>query len=69
MGELMTVRDVAAKLKVSSRQCWKLVASGRLPQPVRLGRSVRWRADDLAAFIAAGCDMRQFESERLEAAK
>ena len=69
MGELMTVREVAARLKVSTRQVWKLAASGRLPGPMRLGRSVRWRADDLAAFIAAGCDMQRSGAERLEAAR
>lgn len=69
MAELMTVRDVAARLKVSTRQVWKLAASGRLPGPMRLGRSVRWRADDLTAFIAGGCDMQRFEAERLEAAR
>ena len=68
MAELLTVREVAELLKISARQVWKLAASGRLPGPMRLGRSVRWRADDLAAFIAAGCDMRRFEAKRLEVA-
>ena len=68
MGELMTVRDLAARLKISSRQIWKLSASGRLPKPVRLARSVRWRASDIQEFIDAGCVMNRFESERLEAA-
>jgi excisionase family DNA binding protein len=61
---LMTVRELAAMLKVSSRQCWKLVSAGRLPQPVRLARSVRWRASDISEFIECGCDMRQFEADR-----
>ena len=57
MDKLLTVREVAARLGVSTRQCWKLNASGRMPAPLRLSRSVRWRESDLAAFIAAGCDM------------
>lgn len=62
MTELLTVQEVAEALKVSARQVWKLTASGRLPQPVRLGRSVRWRAADLATFVAGGCDMQKFNA-------
>lgn len=60
---LLRVQEVAQRLGVSARQCWKLLASGRLPQPVRLGRSVRWRESDISAFIAAGCpDLETFEA-------
>ncbi|MFO0839908.1 MAG: helix-turn-helix domain-containing protein [Phycisphaerae bacterium] len=57
VDSLLTVQQVAKLLNISCRQVYKLVASGRLPVPVRLGRSVRWRESDLAAFLAAGCDM------------
>ena len=63
--ELMTCRDVAAALKVSVRQVWKLVSMGRLPTPVRLARSVRWRAADIVRFVELGCPSR----EQFEAAK
>ena len=64
MNELLTVKEVAGCLKVSSRQVWKLIASGRLPQPMRLGRSVRWRGDDLSMFVENGCNMEAFNAER-----
>jgi len=56
--ELLTVKDAAAALSVSQRQVWKLHASGRLPMPVRLGRSVRWKRDELLAWLEAGCPSR-----------
>ncbi|MGD8452200.1 MAG: hypothetical protein PVJ57_10315 [Phycisphaerae bacterium] len=56
------MRDVAARLGVSTRQVWKLAGSERLPLPVRLARSVRWRESDIARFIECGCDMRAFEA-------
>lgn len=31
------------------------VTAGRLPAPVRIGRSVRWRHAEVAAWVAAGC--------------
>jgi excisionase family DNA binding protein len=58
MEQLMTVKDVAAALKVSVRQVWKLCSCGRLPEPVRVARSVRFRAEDIAAWISQGCPSR-----------
>ncbi len=52
---LLAVGEVARLLSISIRATWKFVAAGRLPAPVRLGRSVRWRAAELDAWISAGC--------------
>ncbi len=62
--ELLTVRDVARALKVSPRQIWKLLASGRVPEPVRLSRSVRWRRADIDEWIRLGCpDRKSFDRQ------
>ena len=59
VGErLLTVRQVADRLGVSTRQVWKLTAAEKLPAPVRLSRSVRWRANELDAWIKADCPAR-----------
>lgn len=34
---------------------YKLVACGKFPQPIKLGRSTRWAKDELTAWIAAKC--------------
>ncbi|MGD2109738.1 MAG: helix-turn-helix domain-containing protein [Phycisphaerae bacterium] len=52
---LLSVKDVAAALSVSQRSIWKLASTGRICAPVRLGRSVRWRADDIAQWVQQGC--------------
>ena len=53
-GWLLTARDVARLLQISVRQVWRWNASGALPRPVRLGgRVVRWRAEELAAWVEA----------------
>jgi len=57
---LLTVREVAAALRVSMRQVWKLASADRLPKPVRLGRSVRWRRTDIERYIELGCDQERF---------
>ena len=61
-NNLIDVNEVARRLSVSPRAVWKWVAAGRLPAPVRLGRSVRWRETDISRFIADGCDMTRFEA-------
>ncbi len=56
---LLAVRQVAELLAVDRSTVWRMRAAGELPEPVRLGgpasRKVRWRADELAHWIATGC--------------
>jgi excisionase family DNA binding protein len=52
---LLPAERVAEMLQVSTRTLWRLQNAGRLIGPVRLGRSVRWRKDELLRWIAAGC--------------
>lgn len=54
--ELLTFDAVAALLKKTPRGIRKDIVSGRFgPEILRLGRSVRVRADELAEWIRAGC--------------
>lgn len=52
-------REVGRLLGVSLRQIWRLNSTGKLPKPVRLGGSVRWRRDEIIAFLEAGCPDRE----------
>lgn len=46
----------AARLCGVSRATWySLRKAGRIPRPVRLGRRVLWRIDELREWMAAGC--------------
>ncbi len=56
--ELWTAKDVAVALSVSVRHVWKLLSSGKLPKPVRLAGSVRWRRHELEEWMAASCPCR-----------
>jgi len=62
-NRLIDVRGVAERLNCSTRQVWKLASSGRLPAPLRLGRSVKWRESDIDRFITAGCRVQQTDAE------
>jgi excisionase family DNA binding protein len=48
---LLTGKDVAQMLKISSSQAYKLMRRGELPA-VRIGRSIRVKPEDLETFIA-----------------
>ncbi len=54
-GFLLSAEKLAKKLDISVRTLWRLRAAGKLPAPVRLGGSVRWRPADIEAWLAAGC--------------
>ncbi len=55
---LLDSRGVAAALGLSVRSVERAHAASRLPAPVRIGRSCRWRSAELAAWVAAGCPQR-----------
>jgi len=54
VDRLIDVKAVAGLLGLSDRSTWKLAYAGKLPAPVRLGRTVRWRLSDVQRFIANG---------------
>jgi len=56
---LVDVRAAARLCSVSPRTWWSLHAAGKTPLPIRFGRRcTRWRAEELHAWIAAGCPAR-----------
>ena len=50
--KLLTAIEAASSLQVSRRQLTNFVSSGRLGS-VKIGRSIRFRAEELERFIAA----------------
>jgi prophage regulatory protein len=52
--ELLSAKEVASRLSVTSRTVWRWVAQGKLPRPLRLSRACsRWRSGDLEYFLEA----------------
>ncbi len=49
---LVTTAQVASMLSISKREVERMVADGRLPQPIRLGkRLVRWNLDTIRRWV------------------
>lgn len=53
--QLLKIKDFAALLGVSVRQIQTLRTQNMMPKPVTIGRSCRWRSDEIGAWIRAGC--------------
>ena len=54
---LMTAKDLAQMLQLSTRTLWRLLSAGRLPPPVRIGGAVRWRHEIIVKWIGEGCPL------------
>lgn len=55
----LTSVELADLLGISRAHVWRLLAGGKLPQPVRLGRSVRWDRWTIEEWMAAGAPPRE----------
>jgi predicted DNA-binding transcriptional regulator AlpA len=54
MQRFLTLREVSERLGGRSRSALYVdMQTGRLPQPVRIGKRVYWGEDDLAAHLRA----------------
>ena len=56
---LLSVASLAELLELSTRQVRRLDSTGKIPQPHRLGRSVRWRRAEILAWQNAGMPERE----------
>lgn len=66
---LLREADAMRLVGVKNRSSWRLMMDrGGLPAPVRLGRALYWRRDELIAWVTAGCPGRRvWETHALNA--
>ncbi len=55
---LVDIQQLAVLLGRSVASLERDQAAGRLPAPVRIGGSKKWRRADIEAWVAAGCPIR-----------
>lgn len=62
--KLLTAKAVGEMLSLSKRQIFRLNSCGKIPAPVRIAGSVRWRLEtDIKPWISMGCpDRKSFEA-------
>lgn len=49
--ELLNAQQLAKILNISPRTLWRLKSAGKLPEPVKIGGSVRWHPKDIQELI------------------
>lgn len=57
--QCLDARGVADALRVSVRSIRRLDDAGKLPEPLRLGGSKRWLAEDIHDWLRAGAPPRR----------
>ena len=61
--QLLTAKQLGARLSLSKRQVFRLNSCGKLPAPIRIGGSVRWAESTIAQWLRAGApDRKSFEA-------
>jgi excisionase family DNA binding protein len=50
---LLRVQEVAAMLGIGRSSVWAKVKNGKLPEPIKIGGSTRWRLADLQPLVQA----------------
>ena len=53
--ELMDAAALADLLCCSTRHLYRLCESAKMPRPIKLGRLVRWRREEIDRWIEQGC--------------
>jgi len=56
---LLPTADAAGLLGISIRTWYTWDQLGKIPQPVRIGRKLFWRREELLAWIDADCPKRE----------
>lgn len=63
--QLLTAKEAGHICRLSKRSWFRLSACGKVPAPVRIGGSVRWRLSDIESWLAMGCpDRKEFEARK-----
>jgi len=52
---VISLVELANHFQLTSRGILKMVDAGNFPEPIRVGRRLRWRVDLLNQWIEAGC--------------
>ena len=51
IDRLLSIKDLSGLLRRGKSALWDDVKAGRLPQPVKLGGSTRWKYSEVQKFI------------------
>ncbi len=53
--KLLNVQDVSLALGLSDRTIRRMVRTGQVPPPLKLGQGIRWQSSVLDSWMRGGC--------------
>lgn len=56
---LLNAKSLGQLLALSKRQVFRLSSCGKIPKPLKIGGSVRWSAEEISNWVAAGAPDRK----------
>jgi len=61
--QLLSAEALGRALSLSKRTVFRLRSAGKLPEPIKVGASIRWRLSDIELFVRMGAtDRKEFET-------
>ncbi len=57
--QLISAERLAGMIEVSERTLWRWLSARRVPAPLRVGGTVRWRLQTIKDWIARGCPQQE----------
>lgn len=57
---LLKLPEIARMLQYSTHNIRKMLFMRRIPQPIRMGKDLRWRSSEMQRFLEVDCNMRRF---------
>ena len=53
--QLISAERFAEMIEISQRTLWRWLSARRVPVPIKVGGTVRWRLQEIKDWIAGGC--------------
>jgi prophage regulatory protein len=53
--QMISAEEFSTMLGVSKRTLWRLLSGKHIPEPLRIGGSVRWLREKVEQWIDSGC--------------
>ena len=64
-NQLMSAKQLGLLLALSKRQVFRLNSCRKIPKPILIGGSLRWRLSDIELWQSMDCpDRKTFEAKR-----
>lgn len=63
-SQLLSAKALAKMLSLSARTVWRLRSAGKLPKPVCVGASIRWKLSDITLYLECDCDIDEYHARK-----